>query len=49
MKKAIIISALAIAACVLTSCGSGITGTFHIPLPDDLGGGSIPITISPQK
>ena len=39
---------IALAAIALSSCG-GITGTVNIPLPDSLGGGTVPIVITPQK
>jgi len=38
---------LAILSLAITSCG--ISGTVNIPLPDKLGGGSIPIVINAEK
>jgi len=43
--------ALSIICLSLTSCAvlEGIGGTLSIPLPDKLGGGTLPITIVPEK
>ncbi len=44
MKKFIVLGILSFG---LSSCGSveGFSATFNVPLPDEFGGGSIPITI----
>jgi hypothetical protein len=44
MKRLIALSILSFG---LASCGSveGFSATFNVPLPDQFGGGSIPITI----
>lgn len=44
MKTLLALSLLSFGLC---SCGSieGVSATFRVPLPDALGGGSIPITI----
>lgn len=44
MKTILLLGLLSIGLC---SCGSieGVSATFRVPLPDALGGGSIPITI----
>jgi len=42
---------LALLSLALSSCThlSGISGTLNVPLPERLGGGSLPITIHPAK
>lgn len=42
MKIILLLSTLALVSC-------GVSGTVNVPLPDQLGGGSLPITLHPDK
>ena len=48
MKKLLALSILSLG---LSSCAAleGVSGTLNLPLPDRLGGGTVPITIYPAK